>query len=375
MQVTGRHYRTGGVVRVRAEAGRIVSLETIDADAGSVPWLAPGLVDAQVNGFGGVDFNRPNLSPAEWAHACEALYAHGCTRFLAALITHAAEDYGGLLRGLAARRAEHGANCAGFHLEGPFLNPSPDTRGVHDPAWMRAADAGELAEWQRAAGGAVRVVTLAPEMEAAKACLFISKAVREGVRVAIGHSMAGAHEIEYAVDAGASAWTHLGNACARVMPRFDNPIVHAVAEDRLRVFVIPDGVHVPHYAVKVLAAALGARLLLTTDAMAGAGAGPGDYTIGRVVVSVGRDGVAREPDEGRLAGSTLTPFAGVFRAAELAHRPWAEMWDAFSTGVASWLGFEHGLAPGCAADVCLFETEPGPRLVEVWADGERRYGV
>jgi N-acetylglucosamine-6-phosphate deacetylase len=357
---------------VRVEDGRIVSLDPV-ADDVSLPWIAPGLVDAQVNGFAGVDFNRSGADAAAWTRVCDGLYAHGVTAFLATFISHEREVYRTLLREWQAQRAVSPGNCAGFHMEGPFLNPSPDTHGVHDPALMCGANVAWLDEWQAATSRGVRVVTLAPEYEGVKAGVFISRAVRDGVRVSIGHAMPSALELEYAVDAGATAWTHLGNACARTMPRFDNPLFHAMAEERMRCFLIPDAVHMPHYAFRVCARALGGRLLLTTDAMSGAGAGPGTFTLGRVEVNVGRDGVARDPGSGRLAGSTVTPFAGVFLAARMSGLPWASMWDAFSTEPARWLGVESGLTAGGPADFCVFTTAPAPRLLRTVHAGEVRF--
>ena len=361
-------------MRVRVESGRIAALEPAPDDA-TLPWVGPGLVDVQVNGFAGVDFNRPGATPAAWARACAGLYASGVTAFLATLVTHERGAYRSLLAEWQACRAVDPANCAGFHVEGPFLNPSPDTHGVHDPALMAGADPVWLDEWQAATGRSVRVVTLAPEVEPVKACLFISRATRDGVRVSLGHAMPSALELEYAVDAGATAWTHLGNAVARVMPRFDNPLFHAMSEDRLRCCLIPDGVHVPPYAFRVCARALGARLVRTTDAMSGAGAGPGRYTLRNVEAEVGADGVARDPVTQRLAGSTVTAFDGVFRAARMSGLSWAAMWDAFSTEPARWLGRESGLDPGAPADLCVFRVEPAPQLLRTIQSGDVRFDV
>ncbi|MDE1170315.1 MAG: amidohydrolase family protein [Verrucomicrobium sp.] len=373
--LAARHYRTGAPMRIAVADGRFAAFELWTGPAAGLPWIAPGLVDLQVNGFGGADFNRLPADPAAWARAHGALAAHGCTRFLATLITHAPDEGEALLRALAARRAESPGGCLGFHLEGPFLNPDPGTRGAHDAARMIPADLSLLARWQAAAGGAVRLVTLAPEIAPERALPFLRQLRAAGVRAAIGHSLAMGPALADAVEAGADAWIHLGNALPRQIDKFENPFFHVLADERLRAFLIPDGLHVPPPAFRALARALGPRLLLTTDAMSAAGAaGEGPFTLGAQEVAVAADGRATQPGTGRLAGSTLTPFRGVFQAAALSGLPWNDLWDAFSLRPAAWIGLSHGLEKGMPADFCLFDTEREPRLRSVYRDGERLSG-
>lgn len=374
-----RHYRTGAPVRVVLETARFAAFEAASVpDPGALPWIAPGLVDAQVNGFGGVDFNRLPLDEAAWRRADDALARCGATRYLITLITHGADETVALLGRLRALRELHPGGCLGFHLEGPFLNPDPGTRGAHDPAKMVAPDVALFARFQEAAGDAVRLVTLAPEVAPDKAFPFIARLRALGIRASIGHSLAMGETVRLAADAGATAWTHLGNAAPRQADKFENVILHALAEDRLCGFLIPDGLHVPPTAFRALARALEAesRLLLTTDAMAGAGApaGTAASTLGAAAVDLLPDGRAVLPGTGKLAGSTLIPCDGVFRAARMAGLPWSEMWNAFSTGPAAWLGLEQGggLGIGRPADFCLLEeTGAGedPRLLAAWRDG------
>jgi N-acetylglucosamine-6-phosphate deacetylase len=142
--------------------------------------------------------------------------------------------------------------------------------------------------------------------------------------------------------------------------------------------LIPDGLHLPPHAFRVLARALGqanpSRLLLTTDAMAGAGAEkPGSYTLGDVQVEVGADGSARLPGSGRLAGSTLTPFQGAFLAERMAGIFLEDAWTAFSTRPASLLGLKHGLAEGNSADFCLLSPEKTPYLLATYHRGKCVY--
>jgi N-acetylglucosamine-6-phosphate deacetylase len=158
------------------------------------------------------------------------------------------------------------------------------------------------------------------------------------------------------------------------VPKFDNVIMHALGKTDLFASLIPDGLHVPEFAFRVMAHSLQRRhpprLLLTTDAMAAAGAGkPGSYTLGEVEVEVSEDGSARLPESGRLAGSTLTPFEGVFRAERMSGMFLEDVWTAFSTRPASVLGLQHGIAAGNPADFCLISPEKTPRLLETYHRG------
>jgi len=366
-----RHYRTRVPMTVTVEEGKFVSL-TPAAEQADLPWIGPGLIDVQINGFGGVDFNRPGLTPEEWRHACTRLRAQGCTGFLATLITHSDAETTQLLDDLNRCRTAEPANCLGFHLEGPFLNPDPGTRGAHDPAQMIPADSALFDRWNEIAGGAIRFLTLAPEIAPQAALALIGQVRAAGVHVSIGHSTAMGETLRRAVDAGAETWTHLGNAVPRQIDKFENVLLHALAEERISAFLIPDGLHLPPHAFLALARALGSRLLLTTDAMSGAAAPAGQdrFSLGAQEVEVSADGRAVLPGSGRLAGSTLTPFAGVFRAAELGGMSWAAAWESFSIRPARLLGLDHGIAAGRAADFCLFRTEPGPRMLGTFEKGE-----
>ncbi|MEZ5275289.1 MAG: amidohydrolase family protein [Opitutaceae bacterium] len=365
-----RHYLTAEPIDVVVADGTIAEIRpAIDQDT-SLPWIAPGLVDIQVNGFAGVDFNRPLTDARAWDKACRALLNHGCTHFLATLITNERSAADGLLAGLTeAINRTSVRNCVGFHMEGPFLNPDPGYRGAHHPDWMTPPDTDLLERWQEISGQSVRMVTLAPECAMEAALPFIRAATAGGIRIAIGHSSAMGKTLDEAIRAGADLWTHLGNATPDPNAKFENVIFHTLSRPGLMASVIPDGHHIPPHALSVICRALGDRLILITDAMTGAGAPPGRYTICHLEIDIGEDGIARMPDSGRLAGSTLTPFETVFRAARLTGLPWSEMWTAMSTRPADWLGLSHRLEVGSAASFCLFQVEPQPRLRATWLNG------
>jgi N-acetylglucosamine-6-phosphate deacetylase len=374
MRVTGRHYRAGNAIEAMVEDGRFAEIRTLDTEPKDLPWIAPGLIDAQINGFGGIDFNRSPQGCEPWEQVCHALYAAGCTGFLTTFISHAPDEARALAEAWEAERKNNPLNGLGYHLEGPFLNPSPGTRGAHPPEVMRPADSAWFDGAWKALEGQIKLITVAPETGADGGVAFIQDSVRRGICISIGHSEAMGEGLSRAVDAGASSWTHLGNAVGSPMSKFENVIFHALAEDRLKCFLIPDGHHVPPHVFKVLACALGDRLLLTTDAMSGAGEGRGHFTLSGTEVTVTEEGVARHPVTGRLAGSTLRPIDGVFKASEMAGREWSDMWDAFSTRVAAQLGLRHGLEVGCPADFCLLAPGSIPRLIATVQRGIVKFG-
>ncbi|MDB4793580.1 amidohydrolase family protein [Methylacidiphilales bacterium] len=343
-----------------------------------LPWIAPGLIDIQINGFGGIDFNRPLESEEAWHHATQQLYVHGCTGFLIALITNQEEGYRELLTGLTAQIHRHPRNCLGFHMEGPWLNPDPGYRGAHRAEWMQKPSLRLLKEWLDVTGDLLKLVTLAPEVVPEATLQVIHACVKKNIRVFLGHSAAMGEVLHQAVAAGAVGWTHLGNAMPATVPKFENVMLHALAQPGLMASLIPDGLHLPPHAFRALARdldqAAASRLLLTTDAMAAAGTDkPGAYTLGEIEVEVKADGSARLPGSGRLAGSTLTPFQGVVRAERMAGIYLEDAWDAFSTRPASLLHFKHELTAGNSADFVLLSPEKTPYLLATYHRGKCVY--
>jgi N-acetylglucosamine-6-phosphate deacetylase len=370
MKLTAR-LLSGEVCEVQVEGAHFDSITVRRGDILDLPWIAPGLVDLQVNGFGGVDFNRALESAEAWRHATGQLYAHGCTGFLIALITNTDAGYRERLHELSAHFRGDPRNCLGFHLEGPWLNPDPGYRGAHRPDWMRAPSLALLDDWRNIAGESLKLITLAPELEPGAAGEVIREGRAQGIHFFGGHSGAMGHLLARACEAGLEGWTHLGNALPATAPKFENVLLHVLAQPDLLASLIPDGAHVPPHAFRALARALGPRLLLTTDAMAAAAAtGPGPFTLGETQVRLDADGCARLPDSGRLAGSTLTPFAGVFRAEKMAGLYLEEAWRAFSTRPAGLLGLSRRLTAGDPADFCLISPDPTPTLLATYHRGE-----
>lgn len=277
-----------------------------------------GLFDFQVNGFGGVDFQSDTLSRAEMEHAVASMRQHGLAAVFLTLITENVDSLCRRLEAIEKLRAASPAireMVAGYHVEGPWLNPEPGYRGAHPADAMHAPSLAEYERLQSAAHGRVKLITLAPEWPGSPE--VIAHIVRGGVHVSLGHTNASETDIDVAIKAGARFCTHVGNGAPLQMHRHDNIIQRLLARDELIACFIPDGVHLPPFTLKNFVRAKPKdRVLFTTDAMSGAGAGPGRYKIGRMEIDVGADGIARQPGGQGFAGSTLTPDAGVQRCAE-----------------------------------------------------------
>jgi N-acetylglucosamine-6-phosphate deacetylase len=295
--------------------------------------LLDGLFDFQVNGFAGVDYQRDDVTLDQVRASVAALRQHGTTRIFATLITDEVDRLCHRYAQFEKFRAADSAIASmfvGYHLEGPWLSPEEGYRGAHPPGPMHAPSLAEFARIQEAAGGRIKLVTLAPEWPGSAG--FIAAIVRQGVQVSLGHTNASNADIDAAIDAGARFCTHLGNGAPQLLHRHDNVIQRLLARDELTACLIPDGVHLPPFVLKnFYRAKPPGRVLFTTDCMSGAGAGPGRYTIGLHPIDVGADGIARNPGSGGgFAGSTLTPDDGVRKTAQYlglslaeAHRLWS----------------------------------------------------
>jgi N-acetylglucosamine-6-phosphate deacetylase len=262
----------------------------------------PGLFDLQVNGFGGIDFNGPDLTADRVVEAVERMRATGVTRCLPTLITSSFPQFAANARVLA-RAAQ--AAIAGIHMEGPYLSPDDGARGAHPREHVIAAGIDDFERRQDAAGGWIALVTIAPEVPGALP--LIEHLAAAGVRVALGHTAATPLQIGDAIAAGATLATHLGNGCAQMLPRHPNVIWELLAADAVSASLIVDGHHLPPSTVKAMVRAKSpARTILVTDATAAAGSAPGRYRMGAVDCELAADGRVSLPGTPYLAGSALT---------------------------------------------------------------------
>ena len=297
-----------------------------------IPGERPRLFDFQVNGFAGVDFQADELTQRDMEQAALALRRHGVAAILVTLITDEIDAHCRRLANLEKLCAASpliSEVVAGYHIEGPWLSPEPGYRGAHPADPMHAPSLGEFERMQAAANGRIRLITLAPEWPGSAEC--IAAMTRVGVHISLGHTNASEVQIDEAIRAGARFVTHLGNGTPLQLHRHDNVVQRLLARDELIACLIPDGVHLPPFVLRnFFRAKPRGKVLFTTDAMAGAGAGPGTYRIGRLEIEVGPDGIARQPGGQGFAGSTLTPDEGVRRCANylgLSEEESARLWS------------------------------------------------
>jgi N-acetylglucosamine-6-phosphate deacetylase len=268
----------------------------------------PGYVDLQVNGYAEIDFNADTLVMEDVAAACQRLRNDGVAGILATVIT---ADIATMCRRLTniVRVTEQDETVAemiwGIHIEGPFLNETPGYIGAHPIEHARPANVNAMQRMLDAAGGLTRIVTLAPERDEGQR---ITKLLAEQkIRVSAGHCNASIDELRAAIDAGLSLFTHLGNGCPATLPRHDNIIQRALSlADQLYIGFIADGVHVPFVALANYLKICGERAFIVTDAIHGAGLGPGEYTLGNRKVIVDENLATWAADRSHLVGSAGT---------------------------------------------------------------------
>ncbi|HLW49201.1 MAG TPA: amidohydrolase family protein [bacterium] len=367
----------GRPVAVAISDGRIASVRS--AGPSSVPrdlWIFPGLIDIQVNGFGGHDLNAAQPTPDAVAGVTRALWRHGVTRFCPTICTAAHEQMMAALRATARACDEEewvGRAVAGIHVEGPYISPEDGPRGAHPADHVRAPDWREFEAFQEAAGGRIRVVTLAPERPGALE--FIERLSRAGIVPAIGHTAAAREDIRAAVLAGARLSTHLGNGAHATLPRHPNYIWAQLAEDGLWASLIVDGHHLPPDVVKVFTRAKGAgRCLLISDAVWLADQPPGRYHFLGSGVDLTPDGKVRLGSSGYLAGSVLDLAAAVANIVRFAGLGVPDAVAMAARHPARLLGRTDlgALVPGNRADVVLVRWSPGDgalRVVQTVVDG------
>jgi N-acetylglucosamine-6-phosphate deacetylase len=370
--VVGRHYDSHALVRVSWTGERIDAVETVSGTTSdeAAPFLAPGLFDLQINGYGGVWFSDPKLTVEKVEAAVKPYLAMGVTRLCPTLITASHEA---LKTGLAAIHAACEripwvrSMVAGCHLEGPFISPVDGCRGAHPREHVRPADWNEFQVLQQTSGGRVRLLTLAPETP--YALDFTRKATADGVVISIGHTCAETQQIDNAVGAGATLSTHLGNGAQGMIRRHPNYIWDQLAEPRLKASLIVDGQHLPPNVVRVIVRAKGAdSVILTCDASGWAGCAPGVYDNHLGTVEVLDDSrVVVAGQRQFLAGSGVGTDTCVLKAHEFTGLPLARTIDMAGRIPAELLRLDgRGLAVGARADLLVFDApQPGDQKLRV----------
>jgi N-acetylglucosamine-6-phosphate deacetylase len=325
--------------------------------------LAPGLVDWQINGGGGVLFNA-NPTVEGVAAIAAAHRRAGVTAFLPTVVTDAPRV---LTEALAAAREARARvpGALGIHVEGPFIDVK--RKGVHPPQFirpMRDEDANALIDGQ----AGVMVVTLAP---ASVPLDFVRLLAKAGIIVSLGHSDASAEEAQAVFDAGASAVTHLYNAMSQLASRAPGVVGATLADPRIICGLIADGEHAHALAYRVALAAKGPRgIALVSDAMPPAAGGPDVFELqGRRMTRVGNRLVA---EDGTLAGAAITMRDALDYLVNALKVPLADALTMATLTPARLLRVDDRigrLKPGWRAD--LVHLTDDLQVTEVWTGGRR----
>lgn len=332
--------------------------------------LAPGFIDAQINGAYGADF--ASASEADWTRIAELLPSTGVTAMVPTFITAPIDEVSADLRAYAERRKavahrEGTTRLLPCHVEGPFL--APTRRGAHREELLVDPTPERVQALIDAGGDSLGYVTLAPERDGALEA--IATFVAAGVRVSVGHSDADAATVAAAADAGATLVTHLYNAQSPLMPRSPGVVGGALADSRLTLGLIADLHHVEPEAIRLTFAAADGRVMLVTDNVSAFGMPEGEYELGGQTLSV-VEGQPPLREDGTLAGAAVRLDDCVANA--VASGASVDQAIAAVTSVpARALGLDAlgHLRPGAVADFVVLDSHL--RTNQAWIRGKKAF--
>jgi len=370
------HYQTGERVSLVVRDQRIAEIRPMQGIAdGRLPWIGPGLVDLQINGYGGMDLNTPPVPKERVIALTRQIWGEGVTSYFPTVVTNSDSAIEQALHSIVVaceqdERVER--TIAGIHVEGPFISPLDGPRGAHPKEFVKPPDWSLFQRWQDAAGGKIKIVTLSPEWPGATE--FIEKCVEYGVTASIGHTSATPEQIQAAVSSGARMSTHLGNGSHLMLPRHPNYLWEQLAEDNLWACFIADGFHLPDAVMKVVLRAKLQRAMLVSDAVYLGGMEPGEYDVhigGKVVLTdSGKLHLAGNSDI--LAGSAQMLPWGIEYLAKSRLCSIDEAWELASVRPAMFMDLpsKNGLTVGAPADFVLFQWSDHLRIEQTYLSGQ-----
>jgi N-acetylglucosamine-6-phosphate deacetylase len=350
----------GGSVR---EVGRgLPAAGAATVDLGDM-LIAPGFIDVHVHGGGGAQVNCATREEVGTSVRQMARFhaQHGTTALVATTVSDSPEALRAAVEGVAAvtrlsaTAAGHGACVLGSNLEGPWIARS--RAGAQYPGALRPPSIAEFDELVDRAEGTLRIVTLAPELEGAMD--LIAAARSAGVVASIGHTDADHATAKAAFDAGARLATHLFNAMAPIHHRRPGPVAAALADERVSLEIIADGVHIHPALISLVATVAPERLVLMTDAIGATGTVPGRHRLGPLEVQVANGRAVLVGHEETVAGSVLTMDRALWLAVEVAGVPLLVALQATSLHPARVLGEQRKgrLAAGADADMVVLDSD------------------
>ena len=312
MKIRGQTLFNNTPTEIILANGRVQTIHEVGSTNSDV-WIAPVLIDIQVNGFAGFDLNVATVTPDDVLAMVRALWRVGTGFLCPTVVTGSFEGISDTFCSVVeACKADSlvAHSILGIHLEGPYISAEDGPRGAHPLEHVRDPDWEEFQRWQDIAEGQITIVTLAPEKKGA--IPFIEKLVANGIVVALGHTDASGDDIQAAIDAGAKLSTHLGNGAHALIKRHPNYIWEQLGADELWASLIVDGHHLPPAVAKsMIRAKTLDRCLLVSDAVALAGMKPGIYQFAGKSVELTAERCVRLVGTEYLAGSAIELARGI----------------------------------------------------------------
>lgn len=311
--------------------------------------VAPGFIDLQLNGCGGVMFND-TITAATLETMHQTNLRSGTTSFLPTLITTSDEDMRAAIALVQAYRQQQPSSVLGLHLEGPYLNPR--RKGIHNERFVRAPDWDMIKTILAAGPEVVRLVTLAPEQVEPE---MIERLDEAGIVVSAGHSDATFEQAIASIHQGVRMATHLFNAMSPWQGRSPGLVGAVLQQPQVYAGIIADGQHVHFASIELVHRLKQDRLILVSDATPPVGTRLTSFEIGGQQVFY-REGRCVSAD-GTLGGSALTLMEAIANCVRFAHIPLPEAVRMASTYPAALLGMAGELgriAPGYCANLAIF---------------------
>ncbi len=377
-EIEGCSVFTGKNIRIRMEEDRITEVGDVDSKE-IFPYISPGFLDTQMNGYRGLDYSSENLNEKDILNLVFILAKSGTARHFPTIVTNSRELITRNLKIISEtieKFPELHVSIPGIHIEGPYISSEDGPRGAHNPIHVRDPDYNEFSEWMEASGGRIRQFTLAPERKGA--IEFIRKVSSEGVVISLGHTGAESAVIREAIEAGAKMSTHLGNGSHGMLPRLKNYFWEQLAADDLSASFITDGFHLPSSVVRSILRTKGIeRLILVSDVAHLGGMASGRYSWGGITAEVFEDGHIGLADTEYLAG-----------AGHLLDHCLAWLMNELDVSIADAVVMSSvnpskmffpadsvpGFSPGRSANLTLFNWKSGDTkldVVETWCAGRK----
>ena len=373
-KIEGIHFFDNSPVSVEIENGFISKVERLDklSDNPESFFMAPGLIDIQINGFLSVSFaldgavasstNATGLTIDDIRKVTKALWKEGITTYFPTLTTNSQDLLLNNFAILVQAKDDPSllGSIPGFHLEGPYISAIDGYRGAHPKEYVHKPDWDQFIELYNAADEKILLITLAPEIDGSFE--FIKKCRKKGIVVSLGHHNGASHIIKQAIDYGAGLATHLGNGCAPLINRHNNPLWAQLADDRLMISIIADGFHLPPEILQVFFNAKGyENIILISDMTGFAGLPPGQYKIktGEIIEKTPDGNLEFSGQVGGLYGSASTLSKGVGHIMKVTGCSLSKAIQMTTLNPARLhnLNDRGKLEPGKRADIILFEMD------------------